>query len=413
MTANAFIQARSAPAPDRRPRSPICDVAVIGAGPYGLAAAAHLLARHGLAVQVFGEPMSFWERQMPRGMLLRSPREASHISDPAGALTLDRYEASIGEEPVRPVPLERFVAYGRWFQREAVPELDPRKILCVHGAPGGFRLELEDGASVAARRVVLASGIAPFAWRPPEFAGLPGERVSHASEHDDLSRFGGRSVIVVGGGQSALESAALLHEAGADVQVLVRASHINWLVRSSRLHRLQALRRLLYAPADIGPAGVSWLVASPTWFKRLPLDMQGPLAQRSIRPAGSGWLVPRLEAVPIDVGRTVAAVTADADGVELELQDGERRSADHVLLGTGYRIDVSRLELLAPEVRRSLDLVGGYPVLDRGFQSSVPGLHFVGAPAAWSFGPLMRFVAGTEFAARALTRGIAASAARP
>jgi FAD-dependent urate hydroxylase len=413
MTANASIQARSVAATDRRLRSPSADVVVVGAGPYGLAAASHLLATDGLTVRVFGEPMSFWERQMPLGMLLRSPREASHIADPAGALTLDRYEATIGVEPARPVPLERFVAYGRWFQREAVPDVDPRRIACVHGAPGGLRLELEDGASVAARCVVLAGGIASFAWRPPEFAGLPAELCSHASDHADLSGFRGRRVIVVGGGQSALESAALLREAGAEVEVLVRAPRINWLVRSSRLHRLRLMRRLLYAPADIGPAGVSWLVASPSWFKRLPLDLQGPLAQRSIRPAGSGWLVPRLEPVPIELGRAVVAAAAVADGVELELENGERRRADHVLLGTGYRIDVSQLELLAPEIRDALQLVNGYPVLDRSFQSSVPGLHFIGAPAAWSFGPLMRFVAGTGFAARALTRGIAAATARP
>jgi NADPH-dependent 2,4-dienoyl-CoA reductase/sulfur reductase-like enzyme len=172
------------------------------------------------------------------------------------------------------------------------------------------------------------------------------------------------------------------------------------------------MRRLLYAPADIGPAGVSWLVASPRWFKRLPIDVQVPLARRSIRPAGSGWLVPRLESVPIELGRAIVGAAESGDGVEVELEDGERRTADHVLLGTGYKIDVSKLELLAPEVRGALDLVRGYPVLDRGFQSSVPGLHFVGAPAAWSFGPLMRFVAGTGFAARAVTRGIAASAAR-
>jgi cation diffusion facilitator CzcD-associated flavoprotein CzcO len=356
--------------------------------------------------------MSFWERQMPVGMLLRSPREASHIADPRSELTLDHYEASIGEAPTRPVPLERFIAYGRWFQERAVPELDRRKIVRVHGAPGGFKLELEDGAELLAGRVVLAGGIAPFAWRPAEFAGLPSELASHASEHDDLSPFGGRRVIVVGGGQSALESAALLHERGADVRVLVRADHINWLVRSSRLHRLQMVRRLLYAPADIGPAGVSWLVASPSWFKRLPIGVQVPLARRSIRPAGSGWLVPRLESVPIEVGRSIVSADAGAKDVVVELDGGERRTADHVLLGTGYRIDVTRLPVLAPELRAALRVVGGYPVLDRSYQSSIPGLHFVGAPAAWSFGPLMRFVAGTGFAARALSHGIASATYR-
>jgi cation diffusion facilitator CzcD-associated flavoprotein CzcO len=395
-----------------RPARSACDIAVIGAGPYGLAAAAHLLADDGLAVRVFGDPMSFWERQMPVGMLLRSPREASHIADPRGELTLDHYEGSIGEAPTRPVPLERFVEYGRWFQKQAVPDLDRRKIVRVHGAPGGFRLDLEDGAELFAERVVLAGGIAPFAWRPAEFAGLPAELASHASEHDDLSGFAGRSVIVVGGGQSALESAALLHEQGAEVRVLVRADHINWLVRSSRLHRLQSVRRLLYAPADIGPAGVSWLVASPSWFKRLPISVQVPLARRSIRPAGSGWLVPRLEPVPIEVGRSIMSAGAGDGGVELVLDGGERRAADHVLLGTGYRIDVTKLEVLAPELRNALKVVGGYPVLDRSYQSSIPGLHFAGAPAAWSFGPLMRFVAGTGFAARALSRGIASATYR-
>lgn len=350
---------------------------------------------------------------MPAGMLLRSPREASHIADPAGALTLDAYEAAAGIAPTRPVPLEQFVDYGRWFQRQAVPDVDARSVVRVHGAPGALHLELDDGSTVAARHVVMAGGIAPFAWRPDEFADLPSELASHASEHADLSRFGGASVIVVGGGQSALESAALLREVGADVRVLVRAPHVNWLVRSSRLHHLRFMRRLLYAPADIGPAGVSWLVASPRWFKRLPTGMQDPLAQRSIRPAGSGWLVPRLEPVPIEVGSTIVAASAVAGGVELELASGERRSADHILLGTGYRVDVSRLELLAPEIRSALRLRNGLPVLDRSFQSSVRGLHFVGAPAAWSFGPLMRFVAGTGFAARGVAKGIAASAARP
>jgi cation diffusion facilitator CzcD-associated flavoprotein CzcO len=382
------------------------DVAVVGAGPYGLAVAAHLRAVEGVRVHVFGEPMAFWERQMPAGMLLRSPREASHIADPAGALTLDAYERAIGAPHDRPVPLDRFVAYGRWFQEQAVPDLDRRGVRRVEPAPGGLRLELEDGETVVAGRVVVAGGIAPFARRPSTFDGLRAELVSHSSEHCDLTAFRGRSVLVVGAGQSALESAALLHEAGAQVEVLIRAPSVNWLVRSGRLHRLRWLRKLLYAPADIGPAWVSWLVASPRWFMRLPLRWQVPLARRSIRPAGSGWLVPRLAEVPLHVGRSVVAAREVDGRVELELDDGTRRSADHVVLGTGFCIDVARLELLAPELAASLELVDGYPVLDRRFESSVPGLHFVGAPAAWSFGPLMRFVAGTGFAARAVARAV-------
>ena len=51
------------------------DVAVIGAGPYGLSVAAHL-REQSLKVIVFGRPMSFWDRNMPVGMLLRSPLPA-------------------------------------------------------------------------------------------------------------------------------------------------------------------------------------------------------------------------------------------------------------------------------------------------------------------------------------------------
>jgi FAD-dependent urate hydroxylase len=407
MTADAVTHEPFAHRVARGPHTESADVAVIGAGPYGLAVAARLRRAGGVDVRTFGEPMAFWERQMPEGMLLRSPREASHIGDPGDAWSLDRYEAALGLDPVRPVPLERFVAYGRWVQEHAVPDLDRRRVLRVAQGPSGFRIDLDDGAVVSAGRVVVAGGIGSFARRPPVFDALPAELVSHASEHRGLRAFRGRRVLVVGGGQSAIESAALLREAGAEVEVLVRADHVNWLLRSGRLHRLQWLRRLLYAPADIGPAGVSWLVASPRLFKRLPLRWQVPLAHRSIRPAASGWLVPRVADVRIDLGCEIAAARAVEGGVEVTLAGGERRRADHVLLGTGYRVDVSRLELLAPELVSALALVDGYPVLDPGFQSSVPGLHFVGAPAAWSFGPLMRFVAGTGFAARAVARALA------
>src|SRR5260370_24488089 len=121
------------------------DVVIVGAGPYGLSAAAHLQTIRGLEIRVFGEPMAFWVRQMPKGMLLRSPYAASHFSDPVRALSLDAYQATNGNHLSRPISLDRLIDYGRWFQRQAVPETEPRKITFVYRARRKFRVATEDG----------------------------------------------------------------------------------------------------------------------------------------------------------------------------------------------------------------------------------------------------------------------------
>jgi cation diffusion facilitator CzcD-associated flavoprotein CzcO len=355
---------------------------------------------------MFGEPMAFWHRQMPSGMLLKSPWIASHIGDPERALTLDAYQAVNGNRLSDPISLAGFVEYGQWFQRQVVPDVDGRLVVRVESGTGAFRLWLEDGETLKARRVVVATGIAPFARRPRQFDGLPASLVSHSSEHSDLGRFTGKQVVVLGAGQSALEWAALAREAGADVEVVVRAPRVHWLVRSGWLHRLGPVRRLLYAPADVGPAGMSWVVANPGWFKRLPPKRQHWLARRSTRPAGAAWLLPRLRDVPITTGRAVVSAKPVGEELSITLDDSTERRVDHALLGTGYHVDISRYDFLDPELLQSVRRVNGYPELSSGFESSVRGLHFLGAAAAWSFGPLTRFVAGTEYAARMLTRCI-------
>jgi hypothetical protein len=356
---------------------------------------------------VFGEPMAFWERHMPKGMQLRSPLAGTHISDPLRALTLDAYQGTSGTKVSAPLALERFVQYGRWFQSQAAPELDSRKVDLVQREGRGFCLSLEDGTSWQSRRVVVAAGILPFAYRPPVFKTLPPSLASHSCEHPDLHRFSGRKVAVIGGGQSALESGALLHEAGAEVEVLIRGPMIRWLWQRSFLHTYRPVARLLYAPPDVGPAGVSHLVARPNWFRRLPRRTQILLAARSIRPAGAAWLKPRCAHLTITTDSVVTSAHVSRDQALLSLSDGTQRSADHVLLATGYRVDISRYPFLSSQLLSCIECANGYPVLDTGFESSVPGLHFLGAPAAWSFGPLMRFVAGTTFASRALTRKLA------
>jgi hypothetical protein len=214
--------------------------------------------------------------------------------------------------------------------------------------------------------------------------------------------------MVVGGGQSALESAALLHESAADVDVLVRADHINWLHGGKYHRKLGRLAPLVYAPTDVGPMGISRVVAVPDLFRRLPRSVQNPMAARAIRPAGAAWLKPRLEDVPIQLGRTVRAARPVGERLQVELDDGTVRTVDHLLFGTGYRVDITRYPFLDPDLVGSVKCVDGYPLLRPGMESSVPRLHFLGAPAARSFGPIMRFVAGGWFGARSLTSVVTA-----
>lgn len=390
----------------RRDSGADCEVAIVGAGPYGLSAAAHLKAL-GMDVRIFGQPMDFWASRMPSGMLLRSPRVASNISDPAGAFSLDAFESSVGVPPRAPLPLETFVDYGRWFQRELIPDLDLRGVANVRCNEMGFRVALEDGEEFQCSRLVVAAGIGSFQRIPPIFASLPPSQVSHCYQGRDLRNFSGARVAIIGSGQSALESAALLHESGAVVELIARNPVLRWIGGHSWLRHLGPISSMLYSPPDVGPAGISRLVAVPRLVKHIPLSIRDKIRTRAVRPAGARWLPPRLKEVKLTTGRFVTEAASVGPTVEIRLDDGTHRSADHVLLGTGYSVDVSRYPFLAEELIKDLDRMDGYPSLGAGFSSSIPGLHFLGAPAARTFGPLLYFVAGTEFASRELASHVA------
>jgi hypothetical protein len=384
---------------------PDCDVAIVGAGPYGLSSAVYLRAA-GVETRVFGEPMEFWQNQMPAGMCLRSNWGASHIADPKQELTLDAYCRQNGNHISKPIPLDRFVAYGRWYQTHAVRDLEKRNVLNIDLAERGFKVVLADGEEFVSKRVVVATGISAFASRPAQFSGIPSELASHTSEHSDLRKFKGRRVVVIGAGQSALESAALFKEAGIETEVIARDRTLNWVGLHARLHHLGMISKMLYSTRDVGPAGISRLVAMPHMFRKFPRGFQDRAAYRAIRPAGAGWLKPRLQGVPITLGRNVISAATTGSQLLLKLDDGMERLVDHALLATGFRVDVSKYPFLSQSLVRKLNVVNGYPVLKRGLESSMPGLHFAGKPAAWSFGPLLGFVSGTEFAANELVQSI-------
>ncbi|HEY8300998.1 MAG TPA: NAD(P)-binding domain-containing protein [Jatrophihabitans sp.] len=379
------------------------DIAIVGAGPYGLSAAAHLRAA-GRSVRIFGEPLEFWRSQTPIGMWLRSPYHGSNLGDPRSDFTLQAYERETG--PItRPIPVERFIDYGLWFQKRIVPDIDRQNVRWVTRTNGGFTVETDSG-SITARRVVVAAGVGTFAHLPDELRGLSPELCSHTMSHHDLSHLAHKRVTIVGGGQSALETAALLYESDADVDVLIRAPFVRWLTEASWKHRSRVVSPVLYARPDVGPAFASHLVARPRLYTSMPMSTQLRLATRSVRPAGAGWLRPRLQQVPLRLSTTLVSADEAGDRVKVTLSDGSVDLVDHVVTATGYRVDLSKYRFLDPAVVDAIRCPDGYPRLTAGFETSVAGLHVIGAPAARRHGPLMRFVAGSDFAARAVTRGI-------
>lgn len=392
--------ARIAPAsnPAGAPAGPSTDidVAVIGAGPHGLSAAIHL-RRAGVRTHVFGRPMSFW-RGMPAGMRLRSNMSATNLVEPEGPLSLLGYMAELGEEFGHPVSLSRFIDYGLWVQRRGVPDLDTRCVATLERRGGCFRLLLEDGTSVSARTVVVACGIASFERIPAGFAALPPDLASHTGHHRDLSRFAGKRVAVVGGGQSAFESAVLMAERGAaSVEIISRAPEVVYLRSWSPIHFMGRLGRLVYAPTDVGPLWYSRLVATPSLFTRLPQETQDRIAHRSIRPACSYFVKVRLDGIRLTQRTAVSEAHRSGPGLRLTLSDETTREVDHLMFGTGYEVDVARYPFLSASIRSQLRTFAGFPVLGRGLETSVAGLHMLGAPAARSFGPTMRFVSGSWY----------------
>lgn len=381
-------------------------VAVIGAGPYGISVAAHLRNR-GIPTVVFGKPMAFWAH-MPDGMFLKSIWSASSIADPHGLYTLDRYVAATGYPHKDPVPLPDFVEYGQWVQRNTVPDVDPTFVQSVTRDGERFRLDLEDGRSITAGSVIVATGIQSFAYLPTFAHDLPPSLASHTQEHKEFSKFAGKRVAVLGRGQSAVQTAAFLHEAGAEPEVIAHGPII-WIQRTL-YEKGGFARHIFYPPSDVGPPGLNWIIHFPSIYYTLPENLRAKIDQRATRPAGAKWLRNRVEGlVKVSTGVEVAKARPRGDELELTLTDGTTRMVDHIIAGTGYQPDIERLTFIDPVMREQVRRVGTMPLLDTAFQSSVPGLFFVGAIAAYNFGPLTRFVTGTGVAARHITRRLAGS----
>ncbi|NLU72567.1 lysine N(6)-hydroxylase/L-ornithine N(5)-oxygenase family protein [Streptomyces sp. HNM0575] len=397
------------------------DLVVVGAGPYGLSIASHAAAA-GLNLRVLGRPMASWRDHMPQGMYLKSEPWSSNLSDPAGTHTLAAYCSARGitVEHGRPLPLGTFTEYGQWFGRRAAPPADEQTVTSVVPCARGFRVETAEGEVLVTRTVVVAVGVMPFVHKPGPLRKLPPALVSHSSHHQDLSRFKDRDVTVVGAGQAALETAALLAEEGAHVRVVARADRINWNSPPQPLQRT-LLKAIRDPHCGLGTGWPSWVFSEIPWaVRKLPAPLRQHIARTALGPAGAWWLRDRFEfAVPVLLSSRLSAAEQVGEQVRLRLEsaDGVVRTVqtDHVVAATGFTPRLARLSMLDTSVRSILHRVGSSdaPELNARFESSHPGLFFTGLLATPSFGPSMRFVYGATFAANRVVQGVKRRLAEP
>jgi len=303
-------------------------------------------------------------------------------------------------------PIADLIAYGEEVQRRYVSGVKDVEVSKLYPSGQGFRLELADGTVEQAARVVVATGLTGL-QRMPVIAGMPESHISHASAHADLARFANQRVLVIGAGQSAFETAALLHENGAKVQVITRRKPF-WFAPEGEADPT-LWTRIRHPNFGLGPGWRAWLWSEqPILFSHLPAHIRLANAYSTFGPAGSGWLYHRVVGkIEITTGQIQTAEAIDNSVlVRTVAATGEAKNflVDHVIAATGYHADIRRIGFLAPVLPQIATLADGIPALDRGFQTSLPGLHMIGYLSAPSLGPSMRFIYGTNFAAPQLAR---------
>jgi thioredoxin reductase len=386
----------------------VVDVAIIGAGPYGLSLAAHLSSTQ-RSVRIFGQPMRSWTHQMPQGMSLKSEGFASDLYDPESQFRLKAYCAEKGvdyADVALPVKLDTFINYGLEFQRRYVPNLENTQVTGLSRRDNLFVLTTAAGGIAQARAVVIAAGITHFGYLPPIFSGISSDLLSHSAQHSDLSGFNGKRVGVIGAGASAIDIAVILRQHGVDTQLIARTPT---LLFHDAPREPRSFWESVKAPrSGLGTGWRSRMATDiPMVFYTLPEKLRHRAVERHLGPAPCWFTREAVAGLPMHLGATLTKVSASAGRVKIGFQQAGKPAAelefDHVIAATGYRVALPRLKFIDQSLQADIRTAAQTPLLDRHFESSVPGLYFIGITAANNFGPMLRFAYGAKFAAKRLT----------
>lgn len=371
-------------------------VAILGAGPYGLAIASEL-QRLNISFRVFGQPFQLWrDRTLPE-VFLRSDLQASEIYSQEGRYSLQHFLANrpsdlaaIANHQGR-IPVEAFRDYLSWVQSQLTFDIECTEVLRVDAEEDGFHLETALGEKLTAGAVVVATGIGAFATLPTALETLQSSRVIHAWSVEKYAELRDCRVCIVGSGQSA----------GETVERLRKHNRTTWIYRSEPIFHLD------------------------------PLNLPRPIFQFVLRASNSAYYLPRIlrrAAKKVFIGSTmtpdlqtsvhaedVIRVQADVNSLGWVERGSELYSTkldrvfDYVVCCTGYRLDAKRLPFLSHDLQDRLICENGMPRLSRNFESSIPGLFVAGALAESSHGPAQRFLIGNRHAAVAIGKAMAKS----
>ena len=349
-------------------------------------------------------------------MCLKSLDFATDVYTPRKGYTFIDYCRLKNVSSGEPIAVDLFIEYGLWAQKQLVPQLEQVNVTRLSQSNGHFEIQLETGETFEARRVVMATGLTNFARVPAALKDLPPGYAAHTSQHQDYQEFKGKEVIVVGAGQSALEAAVLLHENGAKCTIVVRDYN-------ARCHGVPnppttLLGRIRMPQSVFGHGRLNFLLDRvPFGAFYLPDDRRIKLTRTHLGPIGAWWLAPRFEGTVPVLGRTEIVKAEPRDKRLLltlrNLSGGpeQQRTVDYVVCGTGYEPDVDRIGFIEPGLAGRVERIERAPRLSSNFESSVPGLYFIGAAAAFSFGPLLRFVCGAKFASSTVSKAVVRSLA--
>ena len=390
--------------------SSVFDACVIGAGPYGLSIAAHLNAA-GRTVRVLGIPMSAWRFSVPAGMTLKSAGFASSLDHPGAGMTIGQYCASLGipyADNYHPIRAEDFAAYGLAFQKQFVPQLEETRVTHLSKDAGLFTVVLENGESLQARKMILATGTSYYAHIPSELAVLPTDLVSHTCMHHSFAKFQGKELAVIGGGSSAVDVAASIYEAGVKVELFSRRE-IEF--DEYPTPNISLLTSILTGPdTALGPGWQANVLAHAPWlFRYLPDDLRLWIVKKKLGPAAGCYARDSaIGRVPMHVGMRLESATESHGRLLLCFKDSadvrHNVTVDHLICGTGYVVDISKLAFLDAKLIGTIQTLQGSPRLTANFESTVSGLYFSGLASAVTFGPILRFIGGVGFAARTIAR---------